>query len=100
MKGAVDVLDYVNHLEVWNHARLMTTLESNPITSQDEKKLNDVLSASQSSWGADWKNKEGQVQGKEREFGVHRRAHRDLRSHPSHTIRGTRTDSAERARVA
>ena len=100
MKGAVDVLDYANHLEVWNHARLMTTLESNPITSQDEKKLNDVLSASQSSWGADWKNKEGQVQGKEREFGVHRRAHRDLRSHPSHTIRGTRSDSAERERVA
>jgi MraZ protein len=60
MKGAVDVLDYVNHLEVWNHARLMTTLESNPITAQDEKTLNEVFSAPRSSRVADWKNKEEQ----------------------------------------
>jgi MraZ protein len=100
MKGAVDVLDYVSHLEVWNHARLMTNLESNPITTQDEKKMNDVLSAPRSSREVDWKDKERKVHGKERELGAQRRAHRDLRSQPSDSIRGSRTDSAERARVA
>jgi len=50
MKGAVDVLEYANHLEVWNHARLMNNLKSNPITAQDEKTLNELSSASGSSW--------------------------------------------------
>ncbi len=50
MKGAVDVLDYANYLEVWNHARLMDNLKSDPITAQDEKTLNEMSSASGSSW--------------------------------------------------
>jgi MraZ protein len=40
MKGAVDVLDYRNYLEVWNHARFLKDLKSNPITARDEKTLN------------------------------------------------------------
>jgi len=100
MKGAVDVLDYVNHLEVWNHVRLMTNLVSNPITTQDEKKLNDVLSAPRSSWAVDWKNKERQVHREGRRFGVHRREHGNSRSQLGHAIRGARTDPSERARVA
>jgi len=45
----VDVLDYVDHLEIWNHARLMNNLKSDPITAQDEKTLSQVLSASRLS---------------------------------------------------
>ena len=37
MKGAVDVLDYVNYLKVWNHARLMKYLKSSPITAQSRE---------------------------------------------------------------
>src|SRR5260370_29774625 len=100
MKGAVDVLDYANYLEVWNHARLMNNLKSNPITAQDEKTLNEVFSAPRSSWAGDRKNKEGHVHGKELRFGVHRRVHGNSRSQVSHAIRGARTNPTERARVA
>jgi MraZ protein len=100
MKGVVDVLDYLNYLEVWNHARLMNNLKRNPITAQDEETLNKVFSATRSSCIVDWKNKEGHVQGKERRFGVHRRVHGNSRSQLSHAVRGARTDPAERARVA
>ncbi len=100
MKGAVDVLDYAHYLEVWNHARLMNNLKSNPITAQDEKTLNEVFSTPGSSWAVDWKNKEGRVHGKEGRFGMHRRVHGNSRSQVSHAIRGARTDPTERARVA
>jgi MraZ protein len=100
MKGAVDVLDYSNYLEIWNHARLMTNLVSNPITTQDEKTLNEVLSAPRSSWAVDWKNKEGHVHGKERRFVVHAREHGNSRIQLSHAIRGARTDPTGRERVA
>ncbi len=100
MKGAVDVLDYVNYLEVWNHVRLMKNLKSTPITAQDEKTLNELSSAPRFPWAADLKNKEGHVHGKERRFVVQRRVHGDSRSQPSHAIQGTRTDPTGRARVA
>jgi len=100
MKGAVDVLDYANYLEVWNHARLMNNLKSNPITAQDEKTLNVLFSASGSSSLVDWKNREGRIRGKERRFVVHRRVHGNTRRQLSHAIRGIRTHPTERARVA
>jgi MraZ protein len=100
MTGAVDVLDYVNYLEVWNHARLMNNLKSNPMTAQDEKTLNELFSAPRSSWAVDRKKKDGHVHGKERRFGVHRRVHGDSRSQLSNAIRGARTDPTERVRVA
>ncbi len=100
MKGAVDVLDYVNYLQVWNHVRLMKNLKSTPITAQDEKTLNELSSAPRFPWAADLKNKEGHVHGKERRFVVQRRVHGDSRSQPSHAIQGTRTDPTGRARVA
>ena len=40
MKGEVDVLDYENYLEVWNHFRLMNNLKRQPVTTQDENELN------------------------------------------------------------
>jgi MraZ protein len=100
MKGAVDVLDYANYLEVWNHARLMNSLKSNPITAKDVKTLNELFSAPGSSWAVDWKNREGRMRGKRRRFMVHRRVHGNTRSHPSHAIRGARTGPTERVRAA
>ena len=100
MKGAVDVLDYVNHLEVWNHARLMKNLRSCPITAQDEKVLNEVFSAPRSPRTADWKNMEGHFYGKERRLGVDRRMQGKSQSQLSQAIRGARPDPTEHARVA
>src|SRR4029077_20580163 len=66
MKGAVDVLDYVNHLEVWNHARLMKNLRSSPITAREVKTLNELSSAPRFPWAVDLKKKEGYAHGRER----------------------------------
>ncbi len=41
IKGDVDVLDYVNYLEVWNHARLMNHLKGNSTVAQNEKTLDE-----------------------------------------------------------
>jgi transcriptional regulator MraZ len=100
MKGAVDVLDYVKYLEVWNHARLMKNLRSCPITAQDEKLLNEVFSAARSPWTVDWKNREGHFYGKERRLGVDRRMQGKSQSQLSQAIRGARPDPTEHARVA
>ena len=100
MKGAVDVLDYVNYLEVWNHARLMKNLMGSPTTAQDEKTLNEVFSAPRSPWTVDWKDMEGYVYGKERRLGVDRRMQGNSRGQLSPAIRDVRPDPAERARVA
>jgi MraZ protein len=100
MKGAVDILDYVNYLEVWNHARLMKHLKSSPITGQDEKTLNELSSAPRFPWAADLKKEEGHVHGTKRRFVVHRRAHGDSHIQPSHVIRNARTHPSGRARVA
>jgi MraZ protein len=40
MKGEVDVLDFENYLEVWNHFRLMNNLKRQPVTTQGENELN------------------------------------------------------------
>ena len=37
MKGEVDILGQMQYLEVWNHARFLERLNSNPITAEDEK---------------------------------------------------------------
>jgi|SRR3972149_440411 len=42
MKGDVDVLGYLNYLEVWNHARFLETLNKSPITEDDEQTLNEL----------------------------------------------------------
>jgi|SRR4029077_2003632 len=97
MKGPVDIFDYLNYLEVWNHAQFLKNLKSSPITAQDEKTLNKLSSAPRFPWAVDWKNKKGHVPGKEWRFRVNRRLHGDSRS-PSHAIRGARAGPAVRAR--
>ena len=42
MKGEVDVLGNLNYLEVWNHARFLENLKNSPITTEDEKILDDL----------------------------------------------------------
>lgn len=44
IRGEVDVLDYENYLEVWNHARLLQQLKRAPVTQQDENVLNSLAS--------------------------------------------------------
>jgi MraZ protein len=39
IRGEVDVLDYQNYLEVWNHTRFVKNLNRSPITAQDELRL-------------------------------------------------------------
>jgi MraZ protein len=99
IKGVVDVLEFVNYLEVWNHARLMNNLENNPITTQEKDTLNDLSSAPGFSWAKDLDNGERNVRGKGRRFGVHPRA-KGIRNHSTQTIRDARADSLGRARVA
>jgi MraZ protein len=42
MKGDVDVLGYLNYLEVWNHARFLEMMKASPITDEDLKTLADL----------------------------------------------------------
>jgi MraZ protein len=42
MKGEVDVLGNLKHLEVWNHTRFLEQLNNSPITQDDEKILDDL----------------------------------------------------------
>lgn len=100
MKGAVDVLDYANYLEVWNHTRLMNNLKRNPVMANDEKTLNEPFSVPRSLREAGRNGKIGNVHGKRGRFGVHSRAHGNLRGRLSRAIRSARPDPAERARVA
>jgi MraZ protein len=39
MKGEVDVMGNLTYLDVWNHARLLESLNKNPITQEDENTL-------------------------------------------------------------
>ena len=37
MKGEVNIQGQLNFMEIWNHARFLERLKSNPITVEDEK---------------------------------------------------------------
>ena len=41
MSGEVDVLGEVDHLEVWNHERLVAKLQAEPFTDDDAKALSE-----------------------------------------------------------
>jgi MraZ protein len=42
MKGEVDVQGQLTFLEVWNHAQFLEHLSRNPITTEDEKALDEL----------------------------------------------------------
>src|SRR6267143_704244 len=98
MKGPVDIFDYLNYLEVWNHSQFLKNLKSSPITAQDEKTLNKLSSTPRFPWAIHRNKEQGHVHGTERRFRVHRRLHGDSRSRPSRAIRGARTGPPGRAR--
>ncbi len=39
MKGEVDVMGQLTYLQVWNHARFLEHMKTNPITTDDEQAL-------------------------------------------------------------
>jgi hypothetical protein len=83
MKGAVDIFDYLNYLEVWNHAQFLKDLKSSPITAQDEKTLNKLSSTPRFPWAIHRNKEQGHVHGTERRFRVYRQVRPDSRGHPS-----------------
>lgn len=42
MKGEVDVQGNLTYMEVWNHARLLDQLKSNPVTADDIKAFDEL----------------------------------------------------------
>jgi MraZ protein len=50
MRGEVDVLEYPNYLEVWNHARLLNSHKRSPITRYDTMTLESYLSEIGALW--------------------------------------------------
>src|SRR5437016_6201201 len=98
MKGAVDIFDYLNYLEVWNHVQFLKDLKSSPITAQDEKTLHKLPSSPRFPWAIRRNKEEGYVHGTERRSRIHRQVRLDSRGQASHVIRGIRTDPAGRAR--
>jgi MraZ protein len=92
MKGAVDIFDYLNYLEVWNHAQFLKDLKSSPITAQEEKTLNRLSSAPRFPWAIHRNKKQGHVRGTERRFRVYRQVRPDSRGQTSHAIRESSKD--------
>jgi MraZ protein len=101
IKGAVDVFDYMNHLEVWNHARFLKSLKSNPITEQDENMLSRQLSTvARFPQPSRSKKRKKHTHGKMREAGRDRHPRGHSHGQVVHAIRTARPDAPEHARVA
>ena len=101
IKGMVDVFDYLNYLEVWNHSRFLKSIRSNPITAQDESLLKEQLaSVSRFPSLAFRKKKKERAQRKMRRFGSRRRLRSGSHVQAVHAIRGARSDPPQRVRVA
>src|SRR5439155_10992582 len=65
MRGGVDLLDYLNYLEVWNHAQFLKNLKSSPITAQDKKMLSKLSCAPRFPRTIRRNKEEGHVHGTE-----------------------------------
>jgi MraZ protein len=100
MKGAVDVLDYLSYLEVWNHARFLKNLKGSPMTAQDEEMLNKLSSARRLPHPVNLNPEKGHVSGTERRFRASRQARPDSHDRLTHSNRDSRPQSAARVRAA
>jgi MraZ protein len=98
MKGAVDVLDYSNYLEVWNHDRFLRNMKSSPITARDEKTLKKLSSAPRFPRAIH--RKERHDKGDMARFRMHRRLRQHSPGQAIHALRGAGTDPAKHTRVA
>ena len=100
IKGAVDILHYASYLEIWNHARLMNNLKTNPITAQTETTLNDLIATRHPLWTVHRKHRERRVAGRARRFVLHRQLRDKSRSRLNRPDRRARTNPPKRARAA
>jgi MraZ protein len=77
MNGPVNILDYVNYLEVWNHAQIERNLTSSPITRRGQRILNDVVSVprSRGTRHATGNKRKGRVHATLKGFGARRQVH-------------------------
>jgi MraZ protein len=98
MKGGVDVLPYTNHLEVWNHYRLIRHLRSAP--ALPAVTLDGLLSHRRSALTLVRQHQEIRLHGKDRRFAVHRSPARNSNSSSGHAVRDARTDRSDRVHVA
>jgi hypothetical protein len=101
MKGGVDILDYPNYLEVWNHAQFLKNLKRSPITAQDEKMLSKLSSAPRFPRAIRRNKEEGHVHGTEMRFRIHRRARPDSRGQTGQALTrhlGHKTERRARGR--
>jgi MraZ protein len=100
IKGNVDVLDYVNYLEVWNHGRLMNHLKGNSMVARNEKTLDELVSGLRTLRSSAGRHKSRYARGKVRRFGIHRRFHSNSHGQLSREIRASRAHPPEHSRVA
>src|SRR4029077_12081149 len=91
MRGAVDILDYLPYLEVWNHARFMKKLRNCPANVPGEETLNKFISALRSPWATQPKKRNEFVPREARRFGMIRRLSRHSSRQAIHAIQEART---------
>ena len=100
MKGGVDVLHYTNHLEIWNHYRLLRHLRSGQTPTLRALTLDNLIFARRSPLSAVREKQRDRVQERGRRFVVHQRPPGNSHSSSSHAMRGARMDRSGRAHVA
>src|ERR1700692_3823208 len=86
MRGAVDILDYLPYLEVWNHARFMKKLRNSPTIVPGEETLNKFISALRSPWATQPKKRNNLVLREAGRFGMIRRLSRHSSRQAIHVI--------------
>ena len=91
MQGAVDILDYLPYLEVWNHARFLKRLKNSPTSAEDEETLDKCISNLRLPWAMQPKKRRENVFGEDRRFGMNRRMHRHRTSSAIPLIRDPQT---------
>jgi MraZ protein len=91
MRGAVDILDYLPYLEVWNHARFMRKLRNSPTIVPGEETLNKFISALRLPWATQPKKRNELVHRGVRRFGMIRRLSRHSSRQAIHAIQEART---------
>jgi MraZ protein len=91
MRGAVDILDYLRYLEVWNHARFMKKLRNTPTIVPGEETLNKFISALRSPWATRPKKVNKLVLKDVRRFGMIRRLSKHSSRPVIHEIQEART---------
>jgi MraZ protein len=91
MRGAVDILDYLPYLEVWNHARFMKKLRNSTTIVPGEKTLNKIISTLRLPWATQPKKRNELVLREVRRFGMIRRLSRHSSRQAIHVIQEART---------